>query len=241
MTTHAIDWSAQPLGKIADTALAKQLGVTTAIVVHTRRRLGIPGLRVVKDSERLAGPGRGEIDWSKQPLGELPDLELAKILGTHRARVRLARIRRGIPLFVEKDTSFGSGPAGGELERLREARWYRYPVTADPCRYCTEARHMRALKGRSNFMVRMTDQGPACARHYLALPQCPQCEAPATKDGGLCEGCTTKAIRTERELCGWRREVPQMLPSVDRGDVETVRRGIRAFEARQEKQIGRPI
>lgn len=241
MTTHAIDWTAQPLGKMTDAALAAQMGVTISAVAHARRRLGIPGLRVVSDAERLAGPGKGEIDWSKQPLGEMPDLELAKRLGTHRARVRLARIRRGIPLFVEKDRSFGGDHGDRELEKLREGRWYRYPVTAEPCRYCTEARHMRALKGRSTFMVRWTDQGPSCSRHYSSLPCCSQCPGPVSHKGDLCEDCMSSADRAERERCGWRREVQYALPSVARGDVEQVRRGLRAFERKREQQaIGGP-
>jgi hypothetical protein len=235
--SSAIDWTAQPLGKITDAALAKRLSVTTAVVTHTRRKLGIPGLRVVNDAKRLAGPGAGKIDWSVQPLGKMSDRDLAKILGTHRARVRLARVYRGIPLYVEQDTALDRGPVGGELERSREGRWYRYPVTADECRYCTEARHKRQLRGRSDFMVRWTDQGPACARHYVALPQCSRCEAPAANEGDLCEECTTRAIRTEREEAGWRREIHLSVPALERGDVETVRRGIRAFERKREKHL----
>lgn len=234
----AIDWTVLPIGKITDAALAAQIGVTTSAVTHARRRLGIPGLRVVKDAERLAGPGKGEIDWSAQPLGELPDLELARRLGTHRARVRLARIRRGIPLFVPKDTALDERVDQGDrgLEQLREWRWYRYPVTAEPCRYCTEARHMRASKRRADGMARLTDQGPACSGHYVALPSCTQCTGPVSHKGDLCEACTNRADRAERERCGWRREVPQAIPALERGDVDQVRRGLRAFELKREKQ-----
>lgn len=239
MTTHAIDWTAQPLGKMTDAALAVQLGVTRAIVTHTRRKLGIPGLRVVKDAERLAGPGGGKIDWAAQPLGKMSDLDLARLLGTHRARVRLARVYRGIPLFVERDTALDLDPGHGdrELEQLREGRWYRYPVTAEPCRYCTEARHMRALKIRAACMVRLTDQGPACSGHYVAMPSCANCTGPVSHEGDLCEDCTSLAERTERERCGWRREVPQLLPALERGDVEKVRQGLRAFEQKREKSL----
>lgn len=232
-----IDWTTQPLGRVTDTALAVQLGVTTARVTHARRRLGIPGLRVVRDADRLSGPGRGEIDWDAQPLGELPDLELAERLGTHRARVRLARIRRGIPLYVKQDMTFGSGvDRGDELTRAREAQWYRYPITADACRYCTEARNNRALKGRNDVMARWTDQGPACARHYASLPSCSRCLAPATNGEDLCEACLTQAIRAEREACGWRREVPLSMPAVAHGDVDAVRKGLRAFEQKRDRE-----
>lgn len=236
----AIDWTVQPLGKMTDAALAKQLGVTTAVVTHTRRKLGIPGLRVVNDAERLAGPGKNKIDWSVQPLGQMSDRDLARLLGTHRARVRLARVYRGIPLFVEKDTALdrnAQGHGDAELEQLREWRWYRYPVTAEPCRYCTEARHMRALRKRADTMARWTDQGPACARHYVALPSCPNCPGPVTHDGDLCEDCTSLAERAERERCGWRREAHQTLPALERGDADQVRRGLRAFELKREKSL----
>jgi hypothetical protein len=244
MTTHAIDWTAQPLGKITDAALAKRLGVTTAVVTHTRRKLGIPGLRVVNDAERLAGPGAGKIDWSVQPLGKMSDRDLARLLGTHRARVRLARVYRGIPLYVEKDTALDHGrgndqsQGGAELDQFREWQWYRYPVTAKPCRYCTEARHMRALKKRADTMARCTDQGPSCSGHYVALPSCANCTGPVSHKGDLCEACTNNADRAERERCGWRREVHQMIPALERGDADTVRRGLIAFERKREKQLG---
>lgn len=224
-----IDWGSQPLGKITDAALAAQLGVTISRVTHARRRYGIPGLRVVKDAERLAGPGRGEINWDLQPLGQVSDLELAKALGTHRARVRLARVYRGIPLFVEREDP-GTRGVDRELERYRDSRWYRHPVTAEPCRYCTEARNKRALRGRRDQMVRWTDQGPSCSAHYAALPSCQKCDSPVTNDGDLCEECLTIVIRAERERGGWRKAIPTMPPAMKHGDVDAVRRGLRAFE-----------
>jgi hypothetical protein len=71
----------------------------------------------------------------------------------------------------------------------------------------------------------------------VALPQCSRCEAPAANEGDLCEECTTRAIRTEREEAGWRREIHLSVPALERGDVETVRRGIRAFERKREKHL----
>jgi len=238
MTDSIINWVEQPLGKTTDAALAAKLGVTTARVTHARRRLGIPGLRVVKEAERLAGPSKGDIDWSKQPLGKMSDLDIAKALGTHRARVRWARVYRGIPLFVEVDAleaPGNGGPVDRQLEAARMAQWYGYPVTADPCRYCTEARHRRALRGKREQMARWTDQGPACADHYASLPSCSKCSAPAAVDGDLCEGCLSLMIRAEREARGWRQCVPSLLPALDRGDVDQVRKGLRAFDRRQEK------
>lgn len=238
MAGNTINWAEQPLGKTTDAALAATLGVTTARVTHARRRLGIPGLRVVKDAERLAGPARGDIDWSKQPLGKMSDLDIAKAIGTHRARVRWARVYRGIPLFVETDAldaPGNGGPVNRELEAARMALWYGYPVTADPCRYCTEAKHRRALRGKREQMARWTDQGPACADHYASLPSCSKCAAPAAVDGDLCEGCLSLVIRAEREARGWRQSVPSLLPALDRGDVDQVRKGLRAFDRRQEK------
>lgn len=242
MTDSTINWVEQPLGKTTDAALAATLGVTTARVTHARRRLGIPGLRVVRDAERLAGPssgpGKREINWDEQPLGKMSDLDIAKALGTHRARVRWARVYRGIPLFVEVDAleaSGNGGPVDRQLEAARMAQWYGYPVTADPCRYCTEARHRRALRGKREHMIRLTDQGPACADHYASLPSCSKCAAPAAVYGDLCEGCLSLMIRAEREARGWRQCVPSLLPALDRGDVDQVRKGLRAFDRRQEK------
>jgi hypothetical protein len=153
--------------------------------------------------------------------------------------VRLARVYRGIPLYVEQDTALdhGKNHGGHELEQLREWQWYRYPVTAEPCRYCTEARHMRALKRRADTMARWTDQGPSCSGHYVALPSCAKCTGPVSHKGDLCEACTNNADRAERERCGWRCEVHQMIPALERGDADTVRRGIRAFERKREKHL----
>lgn len=224
-----IDWSAQPLGRITDAALAAQLGITTARVAHARRRLGIPGFRVVRDAERLAGPGRGEIDWDSQPLGQMPDLDLARLLGTHRARVRLARVKRGIPLFIRSE-AIGE-TCGGD----RDARWYRYPITAEKCRYCLEAIHRKALRHHSG-VIRWTDQGPACSGHYGALPSCAACSSPVTHAGDLCEDCATRQLRAEREACGWRRDVAIDLAVTKWGDVEDVRKGLRAFDRRREQE-----
>ena len=45
------------------------------------------------------GPSRG-IDWDAQPLGVVPDRELARTLDVNTSSVRSARIRRGIPRAV---------------------------------------------------------------------------------------------------------------------------------------------
>jgi len=43
---------------------------------------------------------RPRVDWDTQPLGEMPDRELANALGVTRPTVRMQRLRRGIPAFV---------------------------------------------------------------------------------------------------------------------------------------------
>ena len=41
------------------------------------------------------------IDWDNQPLGQIPDTQLAKLLSCAPSQVTLARHRRGIPSFTE--------------------------------------------------------------------------------------------------------------------------------------------
>lgn len=45
-----------------------------------------------------SGPGiRQGIDWDREPLGEMSDAKLAKLIGVAKSSVSFARVRRGIP------------------------------------------------------------------------------------------------------------------------------------------------
>jgi len=186
---------------------------------------------VVADAEKSAP---AEVDWNKQPLGEMSDLELSRAIGAPQARVRLARVARGIPPFVMPEDLSGHGLDVEQL-RLRESRWYGHELTEEPCRYCAEARNSKAQRGKGKRMVRWTDQGPACAEHYAALPSCRECPSPAANSGELCDECLTALIRAEREAGGWRVFAPSPVSTVAKGDVEVIRRGLKAFESRQEQ------
>lgn len=44
-------------------------------------------------------------DWDKQPLGEMPDADIARAVGVDRSTVMRHRTRRGIPPFeVDEDS-----------------------------------------------------------------------------------------------------------------------------------------
>jgi hypothetical protein len=220
-----INWNDQPLGELPDAALAARLGTNPSRVATARRGLGVPGYRTAGPAPTR--PAVGPIDWSKQPLGELPDAALATLLGVSRTRVYDARRKRGIPLFVANEDSLAS--AGLE----RDARWYSHATAAESCRYCVEAVKRGSLRARARI-VRWTDQGACCAAHYGALPACASCPAPVSSPGELCDDCITRLARAEREACGWRCAAPSMASSVDRGDIEIVKRGLERFERRRE-------
>jgi hypothetical protein len=115
----------------------------------------------------------------------------------------------------------------------RAARWYGYPTTVEGCRYCAEAVKRGSLRARVRI-VRWTDQGPCCADHYGSLPACSHCPAPVTDPGDMCDECITRLVRIERESGGWRRATPQTGCAVAQGDIESVRRGIKAFLRKRE-------
>lgn len=107
----SIDWDSVPLGQFNDRAIAKWLGVGLHAVFYQRRIRNIPACRKHGDAHvsqsskayRRAGtcPQRRpkNIDWDAQPLGKIPDVELAKRLGVSLASVWSARKKRGIAKF----------------------------------------------------------------------------------------------------------------------------------------------
>lgn len=123
----AIRWDQQPLGLVSDSELARQLGVSSAAVYKARTKRKLPpyretlaerwvdhGLGVVPDlvlaekvgkSRRTVSRVRGglglhgpsTVEWDREPLGEVPDVILARMHNVDPSVVGIARRRRGIP------------------------------------------------------------------------------------------------------------------------------------------------
>ncbi len=86
-----INWKSQPnLGRVSDTQLAHELGVTAQAVRYARLRLGIPQFR---GKARL---GRKGINWDLEPLGDVSDSVLAKKHQVCESTVSAARRLRKI-------------------------------------------------------------------------------------------------------------------------------------------------
>jgi AraC-like DNA-binding protein len=99
----SIDWDVQPLGVISDLELSRQLSVSNSTVKRRREVRQIP---LSEAGENIAN-GRAfiaTIDWTKQPLGIISDMRLAKMLGCSRRTVARHRERLGINFKREKRT-----------------------------------------------------------------------------------------------------------------------------------------
>lgn len=72
-------------GADTDEAIAKAAGVTEAFVSAMRRAAGV-----------LLPTSPSGIDWDEQPLGKVPDGELAAKLGVSKQRIHQVRKARGI-------------------------------------------------------------------------------------------------------------------------------------------------
>ena len=119
-----IVWDNQPLGDVPDTRLALQLGVSSVAVRKARLKRNIPqyfatrhvgtgvGERTDVEVAFTLGVSRRSVsrirkalglhgpqttDWDKQPLGQVPDVLLAKKLGVDPGLVGIARRHRNIP------------------------------------------------------------------------------------------------------------------------------------------------
>lgn len=68
-----------------------------------------------KKTVEPGGRGRKNIDWDKQPLGEIPDTEIAQKLGCTQSAVVHARKKRGIPA------------AKSNIRKLTPAEWEEQP------------------------------------------------------------------------------------------------------------------
>lgn len=86
------DWDALPLGQVADTKIAEQVGCSIQTVRRQRTRRGIP-------TSRSRGPAKG---WDNEPLGKISDSMLALMLGCSVGAVTQARAKRGIPPYKQK-------------------------------------------------------------------------------------------------------------------------------------------
>lgn len=98
-----IDWSAQPLGREPDGAIAERVGASVATVAYWRKKAGIPAFQ----QKRPTGT-----DWDAQPLGKVPDAEIAQRLGVARSAVTRQRVKRGIPPFEVPQVDWDAQPFG---------------------------------------------------------------------------------------------------------------------------------
>lgn len=105
------DWDKQPLGKMFDSDLAKKVGVTGCAVRRARVRRGIPAFQGKRRLPKRKQPekpkrkpriGSTGIDWDKEPLGTMPDGDLAFMLGCSPQRVAQVRTDRGIAPYTKK-------------------------------------------------------------------------------------------------------------------------------------------
>lgn len=94
--TLDIDWDEQPLGKVPDRQLARELGVAVPTIRKQRVKRGIETLLPRSGRPRYSEEEKRclLIDWDKQPLGQVTDSSLAAELGVTTDHVREARLDR---------------------------------------------------------------------------------------------------------------------------------------------------
>jgi hypothetical protein len=93
--TPPIPWNELPLGQKPDAEIAREIGCSGPTVSKARKRLGIPAFGVAATRKT----GKKGTDWDEQPLGQMPDAELARRLGVDHTTVTGARRRRGIKAY----------------------------------------------------------------------------------------------------------------------------------------------
>lgn len=136
------------LGKVPDHKIAEQAGVSRAIVIALRKRLGIPAYegykfgapgnpapqRPPRSPEGDPRPFRGRrsaLDPFAHLLGTVPDQEIAKLAGVTPENVRTYRQRRGIEAdwAAEKEET-GREMAAWIVTIEAGAELFRYAILA---------------------------------------------------------------------------------------------------------------
>lgn len=122
MPAHRRDPALTPfqalLGAVPDQQIADLAGVSRALVVAYRKRLGVAaytGHRNPPD-QRPAAPAdfrgrRSALDPFVDQLGRIPDAEIARLAGVTAENVRAYRARRGIPPASEAPVPSAETPA----------------------------------------------------------------------------------------------------------------------------------
>lgn len=189
VTAH-IDWDAQPLGKIQDTVLARQLKIRVIHVRKARKERDIPCAPPPSYELRPCNREAGErIDWDSVPFGTAPDKVLASELGRARATVTVERLRRQIPPFVlckaHRWSRLWQHPLLGKAPDKVVAKRLRIPLDA-----------VRAARARYGVSSAPRDWGTPQWWDRQALGQMP--------DPTLAKeiGATAYLVKREREARG---------------------------------------
>lgn len=181
------------------------------------------------------------IDWDAQPLGQVGDSALARLLGCTPGAVAKARYQRNIHAanvaYQHRRVALRpavEAPAPDEAAlAARAAAWDQAPVTSDGCRCCLDTAIVMAGASRKHPR-RWTDQGACCRAHYLALPACAACgAAPVANAGEWCEACCGRYQRAVGEAGGWRSgEGPAAPAPIGLGTAAALAHGLARFEER---------
>lgn len=112
MSAVEFDWSGVDWSK-SDKDIAAETGLTK---LKVKAKRGEIRLRQVEESvakrsrKKPSRYGRKNIDWDQEPLGQMPDLQIARLKNVSVASVRNARLKREIPAFVRETVEFDINP-----------------------------------------------------------------------------------------------------------------------------------
>lgn len=114
------------LGRVPDAVVAARAGVDLGDVAHSRLQLGVEaysGPKARPHGARFVSP----VEWSRQRLGDVPDIEIAERLWLASRTVYLARIERGIPAPPRRaprrfEPAWDALPLGTEPDRVLARR-----------------------------------------------------------------------------------------------------------------------
>ncbi|MFZ5475938.1 MAG: hypothetical protein ACOZNI_04110 [Myxococcota bacterium] len=181
------------LGKVPDQQIADKAGVSRALVVNFRKRLGIPAYEGYKfghekgrESARLAEPRsfrgrRSALDAYLHLLGTVPDADVAKLANVTAENVRTYRHRRNIPAAwkdreSEQQTSLlpaarpmvEARPLGAHAptSTARTSPAKPTAVAAPPAPRPAAEAHVVTAGGTAFLVVVDTEQGP---RNYALV------------------------------------------------------------------------